>query len=580
MTADNSAPSNDQDIDLTKEIQDLEQRLIALAPLLNKEGGHVDLTKDLLNVQKQLIGLIPFLNKKTSAKPDSTGFFKSLVENYERKRLFVCCDGTWQNASGTIAPLTNVAKLARCVDRVGREVLSLPHLYPSETTTDSCLNETTDREVTGRFGIVRQVVYYSSGVGTQSSISMDRKFAAITGTGVSANILSAYCFISNNYNFLSNQDQIILVGFSRGAFTVRCLANLISKIGLLRRKGLPFLSVLFNLWRQGRNSELEIISDALGTLREKDVRIKVLAEWDTVSAMGSPLGFWKNELSSVSTLDEVPKAVDNAFLAFALDEKRPKFKPMLWKRKEGSTNVKQCAFLGCHSDIGGGEPDPGLSTVSLLWMISKIKEVCNAEFDNGALLQFFTPFQPHRWNNSDEGRSLFLRLRNLLPRGEKKMRLKDLSSTRGYPHESLVGWWLISHYLSLTLWSGKRTKLLVWNNDQDDLAPKIHFTVRVLENRKSPVECWLFNAYSLVPGPPAKWKIKRGNHMGLSEDAMNRYEKCLLQDWAHVSNQNGSNSDGNIDWSEIAKDLNWEKESGCDDNSLIHLIEKELANFH
>lgn len=59
----------------------------------------------------------------------------------KRKRLFVCCDGTWNNAIGSANPITNVARLARCVptwtDDEGREEPSM-----------------------------LQLVYYSSGVGT------------------------------------------------------------------------------------------------------------------------------------------------------------------------------------------------------------------------------------------------------------------------------------------------------------------------------------------------------------------------------------------------------------------------------
>lgn len=36
---------------------------------------------------------------------------------FERKRIFVCCDGTWKNVSGTTAALMNVAKLSRAVTR-------------------------------------------------------------------------------------------------------------------------------------------------------------------------------------------------------------------------------------------------------------------------------------------------------------------------------------------------------------------------------------------------------------------------------------------------------------------------------
>ena len=52
--------------------------------------------------------------------------------------------------------------------------------------------------------------------------------------------LDAYCFICNNCNGRSVLDEITLAGFSRGAFTARCLARFIKDVGLLRRSGLVF----------------------------------------------------------------------------------------------------------------------------------------------------------------------------------------------------------------------------------------------------------------------------------------------------------------------------------------------------
>lgn len=85
---------------------------------------------------------------------------RDVSEDHGKKRLFVCCDGTWLNASGTVAPLSNVAKLARSVNCGGN-----------------------DRTSFETIGGVPQLVYYSSGVGTRSSLGMDSSVAAATGKG-------------------------------------------------------------------------------------------------------------------------------------------------------------------------------------------------------------------------------------------------------------------------------------------------------------------------------------------------------------------------------------------------------------
>jgi uncharacterized protein (DUF2235 family) len=181
--------------------------------------------------------------------------------------------------------------------------------------------------------------------------------------------------------------------------------------------------MLYLAWSTRNDKWLKKTTDALGYLLYP-AKVKVLAEWDTVSAMGLPFGMWRHELSFVN--DVVPSAVENAFLAFALNERRPSFKPMIWRDiLNNTTKVKQCAFLGCHSDVGGGNPDPGLATVSLVWMISQIRQVCGASFDKGALLEFFTPLQVSPLRNiTDIGRGIW-------PWALEKPYVQNSSSTEG-----------------------------------------------------------------------------------------------------------------------------------------------------
>ncbi|KAK2593189.1 hypothetical protein QQS21_009118 [Conoideocrella luteorostrata] len=194
-------------------------------------------------------------------------------------------------------------------------------------------------------------------------------------------------------------------GFSRGAFAARCLANFVDKVGLLWSRGLPFLWTICRSrkkWGEAGESDrprwntvLEQQLAALDYVRLSRIHIKVLAEWDPVSAMGLPLRPGNEKFSFVS--HEVPSVIENAFVAVSLDEKRGSFKPSVWgRRANDETKVLQCGFVGCHSDIGGGNKDVGLSTVSLLWMVSEIENVTGADFQVPALLQFINPFQPPR----------------------------------------------------------------------------------------------------------------------------------------------------------------------------------------
>lgn len=186
-------------------------------------------------------------------------------------------------------------------------------------------------------------------------------------------------------------DEIILVGFSRGAFTVQCLASLISQVGLLQANCLYYLRGLFTLWanrhftRVGRGRE-QPIQDALEEhvrmfvaegITQK-VKIKACAVWDTVSSLGLPTP-WPRPLSHVGST--VPEAVQNAFHALAIDETRETFKPCIWKSKEHPTTfVRQSWFLGSHSDVGGSG-DAALGTVTLVWMIGLLQARTGTKFN-------------------------------------------------------------------------------------------------------------------------------------------------------------------------------------------------------
>jgi uncharacterized protein (DUF2235 family) len=82
-----------------------------------------------------------------------------------------------------------------------------------------------------------QVCFYDPGLGTESGASgftgvarrIDKLLQSVTGRGITRNIADCYEFILNHYR---DGDRIYLIGFSRGAYTVRCLANTIMLCGI------------------------------------------------------------------------------------------------------------------------------------------------------------------------------------------------------------------------------------------------------------------------------------------------------------------------------------------------------------
>jgi uncharacterized protein (DUF2235 family) len=83
----------------------------------------------------------------------------------------------------------------------------------------------------------RQVVFYDPGLGTDSSAtgftaikrSISKILASATGRGITINIADCYEFLINHYR---PGDRIFLFGFSRGAYTIRSLANVLWLCGI------------------------------------------------------------------------------------------------------------------------------------------------------------------------------------------------------------------------------------------------------------------------------------------------------------------------------------------------------------
>src|SRR6266542_712584 len=126
------------------------------------------------------------------------------------KNIVIYSDGTGQD--GGVRPeqrVSNVYKLYRA-SRVSPENAIDPH---------------------------EQVTFYDPGLGTDIGATaltapvrfVQKPLASVVGSGITKNIANGYEFIINHYE---PGDRIFLIGFSRGAYTVRCVANLLMLCGV------------------------------------------------------------------------------------------------------------------------------------------------------------------------------------------------------------------------------------------------------------------------------------------------------------------------------------------------------------
>jgi Uncharacterized alpha/beta hydrolase domain (DUF2235) len=275
-----------------------------------------------------------------------------------RRRLIVCCDGTWNWPESRHE--TNVVRLVRA-------------LMPVDSAG------------------ITQIIHYHQGVGTGNFL--DRAVGGGAGIGLTASVKACYGFLVDNYQ---EHDEIFLFGFSRGAYVARSLAGLIGTIGLLRKHEMDrFADVWHWYWQDEKNRDPAQLH-ALAPQRSSEVEIECIGVWDTVGALGIPGSRLCAKTFEFHETELGPR-VRHAFQALAIDEQRGNFQGAVWvpykpdRRRRGEAAVrrnnvavvpngqpqelKQMWFPGVHSNIGGGYLLHGLSDTSFLWMLFELRNL-------------------------------------------------------------------------------------------------------------------------------------------------------------------------------------------------------------
>jgi uncharacterized protein (DUF2235 family) len=293
------------------------------------------------------------------------------------RNIVICCDGTGNEIGENIS---NVLKLYRCLRKTPK---TEPH----------------------------QLVFYDPGVGTLARPDPWRKLkqnfvmvvGLATGYGLDDNVLSAYEFLVDNY---ADGDRIYLFGFSRGAYTVRVLAGLIHKVGLLSPQQINLAGSGLTSYKQFSDRDQKATAaasvetddwDEPQTLDDRAAQfarivssrwptIRFVGVWDTVASVIVPRPdrlYWPSLEDLAFTLGN--PSVKTFRQAIAIDERRCMFRLKKWPEPQTfmhnrfnqagaePQDCKQVWFAGVHADIGGGYPEKegALSKYPLLWMIEE-----------------------------------------------------------------------------------------------------------------------------------------------------------------------------------------------------------------
>ncbi|KAI5272334.1 hypothetical protein E4T47_04499 [Aureobasidium subglaciale] len=271
----------------------------------------------------------------------------------------------------------------------------------------------------------RQVTYYQTGIGTYNSGGLSNGIAAAVdmaiGSGLGVHVRDAYRFLMQTYR---EGDKICLFGFSRGAYTARCLAGMLHKVGLLPAHNQAQVPFAYKFYKDDTQNGWDMSADFKRTFCI-DINVHFIGVFDSVASVGL--------IPRKLPLSSTPKNKPSYFRhAMALDERRSKFKVCRYQQKdhtdpESSWTTKAATqgqseplrqrleststantytaehekisrlvsnadtivrevdcqevwFAGCHADVGGGAVANAErhkpSQIPLRWMIRQCFE-CN-----------------------------------------------------------------------------------------------------------------------------------------------------------------------------------------------------------
>ncbi|KAH0439697.1 hypothetical protein CcaCcLH18_02807 [Colletotrichum camelliae] len=273
-----------------------------------------------------------------------------------------------------------------------------------------------------------------------------KKLGGLLGWGVMSEIADTYRFICDNYN---PGDEIVILGFSRGAFVARSVAGMVCSLGLLNRFGLANFGAIFSdyqnfsEWDEStdfnpdihltgfniHNSdqlthEAQSTMDQSGVLilegrdnikMEEDLRTEKEAIFYELTGRDCDKRVVGYELKSVKkTPNKVEKADKKEFRMLLCDKKNRNDPDELWQPVE-----PEITALGVWDTVGSlGFPKmpfgldkitPGRSAQELRFASFEVHSKIRNAFHALALDEWRTSFAPTLWTKTKDNKTTNLR---------------------------------------------------------------------------------------------------------------------------------------------------------------------------
>lgn len=211
--------------------------------------------------------------------------------------------------------------------------------WNSASTIDDVI-DTSDTNVACFHEFYGKKKWYAAGVGTRHRLA-GKIIGGLFGVGARHRLDEAYKALCRNW--ADGDHEIDIVGFSRGAALALDFANRIKDMDVREPKGKRLVA--------------------------EDPPIRFLGLWDVVGSFGMPIDVGPLKFQGVNLGHKfnVPDIVQHCCHAIAIDERRQAF------RVTRLFNADEVWFRGVHSDVGGGNENPKLSSIALRWMLRKAR---------------------------------------------------------------------------------------------------------------------------------------------------------------------------------------------------------------
>ncbi|KAH4218591.1 hypothetical protein HBI56_231570 [Parastagonospora nodorum] len=362
------------------------------------------------------------------------------------KRLVVCVDGTWGCPDGTAgSPEGNISTVYRVYASVKEGYV-----------TDKATGKRWDQ----------QRVYFN-GLGNKLN-ALKNLHSGAFGSGLPDEIRKVYEYCCRETD--GPDDEIYFFGFSRGAFTVRAVANLLCYMHVPKgsqkfskeeftERYKELLELYPGVRASDRNIWGQIHSHFNRSTRPPTIRF--IGAFDTVKK------FTDNGLYDVMPHSQI----HHYRHALALNEERDEFKPETMMPDNDACSPGrsglQAWFIGTHRDLGGANSKDGLSLYPLQWVLSEANALglvlefspikldsCNedgpGEFDDDPL-NLIMPLQSKRQETPSKQSEMSLSLENRI-----RVRIWDLCDVHEIRQDDFKvklnsTYWGPAHRLVLTI---------------------------------------------------------------------------------------------------------------------------------